>query len=90
MGCGKCFKQDRVQMQHNELLQQLEASRQRLNLSPVEMRQLAHEIIEGAAWPVRDLSDLNCTQLQKLLDVTEALERSEMAKRLRQRELVSR
>lgn len=73
-----------------ELLTQIEASRERLNLSPAEIRQLAFVTIEGVAWPVRDLSDLNCERLQNLLNVLDALERSDVAKRFRERELVSR
>ncbi len=71
-----------------ELLRQIEESRERLNLSPAEIRQLAHEVVQGVNWPVRDLAELNCERLQKLLDVMEALERSDVAKRFR--ELVSR
>lgn len=77
------------QMQQ-ELLNQLEASRCRLNLSPAELRQLAFEVVQGVSWPVRSESDLNVEQLKKLLDVMKALERTEISKRLRSRELVTR
>ncbi len=60
-----------------ELLRQIEESRERLNLSPAEIRQLAHEVVQGVNWPVRDLAELNCERLQKFLDVMEALECSE-------------
>ena len=76
-------------MQQSELLEQLEAVRRRLNLSSVELRQLAFEVVQGVEWPVRSHADLNCAQLEKLLEVLGAIERSEVSKRLRQRELVN-
>jgi hypothetical protein len=72
-----------------QLLQQLESARQRLSLSPVQLRQLAFEVIQGVSWPVRDLSDLDVPQLEKLVTIVEELERNEVGRRMRQEELVT-
>jgi hypothetical protein len=77
-------------MNQNELLDALESARHRLGLSLVELRQLAFEVVQGVDWPVRSHADLDRAQLQKLLDVMEALERSQVARKMRCEELVTR
>jgi hypothetical protein len=73
-----------------QLLEQLEACRQRLDISPAELRQLAFECVQGTTWPVRSYADLDREQLQKLLDVMRELDRNQVAARMRGEELVAR
>lgn len=73
-----------------QILEQLESARRRLDLSPIQLRQLAFETVQGVEWPVQSYADMDLSQLRKLLDVMLDLERSEVAKRMRVGELVSR
>lgn len=73
-----------------ELLAKLESARQRLNISPAELRQLAFEVVQGVSWPVRSYADMDREQLQKLLDGMNDLERNAVAARMRGEELVAR
>lgn len=76
-------------MNQTELLEQIESARERLNMEPVHLRRLAHDVVPGVQYPVRDISDLNCSQLQFLLNVIEALERSAVQRWQREKEMVN-
>lgn len=77
-------------MSQCELLKQLEAARVRLNISPVGLRQLAFEAVQGTSWPVRSYADMDSEQLEKLLEVMSELERNEAGRRMQQEELIAR
>ena len=67
----------------------LEQRQQRLKMSDAELLQLAREISPGCGCGMRSLADLTEGQSKQLIDVMDAIERSQVGTRMSQRELVA-